>query len=269
MKFALLLIVAPLFAQQVIVLRSAGAGAPPEKIQERGTAQLPDRSISDVSEPTLTAYLPDAAIATGGALIICPGGGYGHLAIDKEGHDVARWLQSIGYAGFVLKYRLPGSMKGTLDTVQQAVLSARLPLEDAAEAVRLVRAGASKWRLKPGAVGMIGFSAGGNLAALMGITAPEAARPDFLVLAYPAVPKVLDGLPATVPPTFLVHADDDRLSAAENSVPFYLALKRLKKPAELHVYSSGGHGFGIKKTNATSAAWPAALRAWLEERVAR
>ncbi|HEY3439500.1 MAG TPA: alpha/beta hydrolase [Paludibaculum sp.] len=269
MKLVLFLIVAPLFAQQVIVLRPAGAGALPERIEVRGTAQMPDRSISDVSEPTLTAYLPDAAIATGGSLIICPGGGYGHLAIDKEGHDVARWLQSIGYAGFVLKYRLPGSMKGTLGTVQEAAQAARLPIEDAADAVRLVRANAVKWGLKPGAVGMIGFSAGGNLAALMGITAPDATRPDFLVLAYPAIPKSLEGLPATVPPTFLVHADDDRLGAADNSVPFYLALKRLKRPAELHIYSSGGHGFGIKKTKATSAAWPAALRAWLEERVGR
>lgn len=267
MKLALILIVAPLFAQQVIVLRPAAAGAPPEKIEERGSAQAPDRSISDVSEPTLTAYLPDASVATGGALIICPGGAYSHLAIDKEGHDVARWLQSIGYAGFVLKYRLPGSMKGTLDTVSQAAQAARLPLEDAAEAVRVVRANAVKWHLRPAAVGMIGFSAGGNLAALMGITAPDATRPDFLVLAYPAIPRSLDGLPATAPPTFLVHADDDRLAASDNSVPFYLALKRLKRPAELHVYSSGGHGFGIRKTKATSAAWPAALRAWLSERL--
>lgn len=268
MKLALFLLAAPLFAQQVIVLRPAVAGAPPEKIQERGTAQVTDRSIAQVSEPTLTVYLPDPAVATGGSLIICPGGGYAHLAIDKEGHDIARWLQSIGYAGFVLKYRLPGSMKGTLDTVDQAVQAAKLPLEDATAAVGLVRANAEKWKLKPGRVGMIGFSAGGNLAALMGITAAAEVRPDFLVLAYPAIPKSLGTLPATVPPTFLVHADDDRLAAADNSVPFYLALKKLKRPAELHVYSSGGHGFGIKKTTATSAGWPGALQAWLKERAA-
>lgn len=150
-------------------LRPAVAGAPPEKIQERGTAQVTDRSIAQVSEPTLTVYLPDPAVATGGSLIICPGGGYAHLAIDKEGHDIARWLQSIGYAGFVLKYRLPGSMKGKcFDTVDQAVQATKLPLEDATAAVGLVRANAEKWKLKP-AAGMIGFSAGGNLAALMGI----------------------------------------------------------------------------------------------------
>jgi len=270
MKLALLSILAlvPVAAQQVIVLRPAPAGAPAEKVEERGNAQLPDRSISNVAEPTLTAYLPDAAIANGASLIICPGGGYGHLAIDKEGHDIARWLQSIGYAGFVLKYRLPGGMKGTLDTVDEAAKAAKMPLEDAADAMRLVRANAVKWRLNPNAVGMIGFSAGGHLAAMMGITAAAAARPDFLVLAYPAIPKSLGELPATVPPTFLVHADDDRLVAAgDHSVPFFLALKKLKKPAELHIYSSGGHGFGIRKTNATSAAWPAALQAWLKERL--
>jgi acetyl esterase/lipase len=269
MKLAILLLAAPLFAQQVFVLRPGAAGAPPEKVEERGTAQLPDRSISQVAEPTLTAYLPAPAIANGASLVICPGGGYGHLAIDKEGHDIARWLQSIGYAGFVLKYRLPGSMKGTLDTVEQAAEAAKLPVEDATDAVKLVRANAAKWNLKPGAVGIIGFSAGGNLAALMGLTAAPAARPDFLVLAYPALPRSLGNLPATVPPTFLVHADDDRLAPADNSVPFYLALKKLKVPAELHVYSSGGHGFGIRQTTHTAAAWPAALQAWLKERLAR
>lgn len=269
MKLAILLLAAPLFAQQILVLRPAPPGAPPEKIEERGTPQLPDRSISQVSEPTLTAYLPAPAVANGASLIICPGGGYGHLAIDKEGHDIARWLQSIGYAGFVLKYRLPGGMKGTLDSVEQAVEAAKLPLEDATAAVNLVRANAAKWNLKPASVGIIGFSAGGNLAALMGLTAPASARPDFLVLAYPALPKSLGNLAATVPPTFLVHADDDRLAPADHSVPFYLALKKAKIPAELHVYSSGGHGFGIRKTNHTAAGWPAALQAWLAERLSR
>ena len=268
MKLAFLLLAAPLWAQQVLVLRTAAPGAPPEKIEERGTAQAPDRSISAVAGPTLTVYLPDPATATGGSMVICPGGGYSHLAIDKEGHDIARWLNSIGYAGFVLKYRLPGSMKGTLDTVADAVQAARLPLQDAADAVRVVRANAAKWHLDPAAVGMIGFSAGGNLAAVMGITAPDAVRPDFLVLAYPAIPKSLGDLPPTVPPTFLVQADDDRLAPADNSVHFYLALKKIGKPAELHVYSSGGHGFGIRKTAATSSAWPAALQAWLKERFA-
>ncbi|MDE3165623.1 MAG: alpha/beta hydrolase, partial [Acidobacteriota bacterium] len=135
MKLALLCLAAPLMAQQVIVLRPAPAGAPPEKIEERGTAQAHDRSISNVAEPTVTVYLPDAKIATGGAMVIAPGGGYGHLAIDKEGYDIARWLQSIGWAGLVLKYRLPGSMEGTMGTVAEAEQAARMPLEDAAAAM--------------------------------------------------------------------------------------------------------------------------------------
>jgi acetyl esterase/lipase len=268
MRLALLLLAAPLLAQQVIVLRQAPPGAAPEKVEERGTAQAHDRSISAVAEPALTVYLPDAKIATGGSMVICPGGAYSHLAIDKEGYDIARWLQSIGWAGCVLKYRLPGSMKGTMGTVAEAEQAAKMPLADAAAAVRLVRANAAKWHLKPDAVGMMGFSAGGNLAALMGITAPAGALPDLLVLGYPAIPQALGDLPATVPPAFLVAADDDRLSAGDNAVRFYLALKKLKKTAELHVYSSGGHGFGIRKTAATSSEWPAALEAWLKERMA-
>jgi acetyl esterase/lipase len=121
--------------------------------------------------------------------------------------------------------------------------------------------------LKPNQIGMMGFSAGGHLAAMMGITAPDAVRPDFLVLGYPAIPKALGDLPSTVPPTFLVHADDDRLAPSANSVPFYLALKKLNKPAELLIYSSGGHGFGIRKTDHTASGWTVPLQAWLAERL--
>ena len=252
-----------LLAQQVIPLRPAVPNAPPDKIEERGTPALPDRSINSVAQPDVTVYLPDAAKSTGRAIVICPGGAYTHLAIDKEGHELGRWLQSIGYAGIVLKYRLPGGMKGTMESVAEAVRVAHEPIEDAQDAIKLARANAAKWNLKTNAIGIMGFSAGGNLAALVAITAPEESRPDFVVLGYPAIPQQLTEVPATTPPTFLVHADDDRLAAGDNSVRFYQAMKRAKRPAELHIYATGGHGFGIRKANPAGAAWTTPLEAWL------
>jgi len=203
--------------------------------------------------------------ATGKAILIAPGGGYQHLAIDKEGHDVARWLVSIGVAGIVLKYRLPGreNMRPALGDFEQAKTAARVAIEDAGDAMRLIRKHAAQWNVSPGAIGMMGFSAGGHLAAMMGMLPDAETKPAFLVLAYPAIPKGLQVTEQT-PRTFLVHADDDGLSAADHSVSFYLTLKKAKVRSELHVYSGGGHGFGIKKTDKTSASWPQALEAWLK-----
>ena len=257
-----------LLANEAILLRPDAPGAPhpPEKVEERGTAALQDRAISNVSQPSITFYPADPALANGTSIIVCPGGGYGHLAIDKEGHDVARWLQSIGVSAFVLKYRLPGAenMRPAMGDVKQAGTAAKVAIEDARDAILMIRANAAKFQIKPNAVGVMGFSAGGHLAAMMGLTAVPEWRPDFLVLVYPAIPKNLE-IPAGMPPVFLAHADDDRLSAGDNSVRFYLDLKKAKVPAEMHIYSSGGHGFGTRKTSATSAAWTTSFRAWLEE----
>lgn len=255
----------PLFAQETILLRpDSPAAASPEKVEERGTAGAHDRAVSNVSQPSLTVYLPSKQKATGAAILVCPGGGYVRLAIDKEGHDVARWLNSIGVAGIVLKYRLPGSdnMKRSLGTFSDAKEAARAAIEDGELAMRTVRRKAAEWGLKPDAIGMMGFSAGGHLAAMVGMMAEAEARPDFLVLVYPALPRELK-VTASTPRTFLVHADDDRLSPASHSVPFYLALKQAKVSAELHVYSGGGHGFGIRKSGKTSENWPQSLAAWL------
>lgn len=254
--------VVPLLAQQTLSLRPGVAGSTPEKIEQRGTAEANDRAVSNVSEPTLTVYLPPKEKATGVAIIICPGGGYARLAIDKEGHDIARFLNSIGVAGVVLKYRLPGSMNGSREGFDAAIAAAKVAIDDGELAMEATRKHAVEWNIRPGAVGMMGFSAGGHLAAMMGMSAPAAARPDFLVLVYPALPRELR-VTAETPRTFLVHADDDRLAPADNSVPFYLALKKAKVSAELHVYSGGGHGFGMKKSGKTSEHWPQALAAWL------
>jgi acetyl esterase/lipase len=264
-----LFIALPLLAQETIALRTADKpdpSAPAEQIQERGKGGVIDRSITNVSQPTVTVYLPAKEKATGAGIVICPGGGYQHLAIDKEGHDIARWLTTIGIAGVVLKYRLPGGMPGqSLREIPQVAAKIRVALEDAGTAMRLTRENAAKWNLKPNAIGIMGFSAGGHLGAMMGMVAPADSRPDFLVLGYPAIPPVLD-VTSSTPPTFLVAADDDTtVNAADNAGRFFAALKAAKVPAELHIYSSGGHGFGIIPSGKTSAAWPGALVAWLKE----
>lgn len=224
----------PLLAQQTILLRpndKADPSATAEQVEERGKGGVVDRSITNVSQPTITVYLPDKDKANGTAIVICPGGGYQHLAIDKEGHDIARWLSSIGIAGIVLKYRLPGSMHGvSQEDIHQVADKIHVALEDAESAMRLTRENATKWNLKPGAIGMMGFSAGGHLAAVMGMIAPPDARPDFLVLGYPAIPAGL-AVTASTPRTFLVAADDDPLvNPAENAGRFSPLCERSKFP---------------------------------------
>ena len=263
------LLALPLSAQETILLRPNAAvdpAAPAEHIEERGENGVIDRSITNVSQPSVTVYLPARESATGTGIVICPGGGYQHLAIDKEGHDIARWLTTIGIAGMVLKYRLPGSagMRGGVDLSAEAQ-AIHVALEDAEAAVELARKNAARWNLKPAAVGMMGFSAGGHLAAMMGMAAPPESRPDFLILGYPAIPPGL-AVTAAMPRTFLVAADDDpAVNPAENAGRFFAALRAAKVPAEMHIYSSGGHGFGMVKSGKTSAAWPTALVAWLKE----
>ena len=258
-----------LCAQETIVLHpdmKSDPGAPTEKVEERGKNGVTDRSITNVNQPTVTVYLPEGAKAVGTAIVICPGGGYGHLAIDKEGHDIARWLNTIGIAGIVLKYRLPGAAAMTKGgDLQAESAAAEVAIEDAEAAIELVRKNAAKWNVKPNAVGLMGFSAGGHLAAMTGMVAPKESRPDFLVLGYPAIPPVL-GVTAETPRTFLVAADDDpAVNPAENAGRFFAALRAAKVPAELHIYSSGGHGFGMVKSGKTSEVWPTALVAWLKE----
>ncbi|HKE26158.1 MAG TPA: alpha/beta hydrolase [Bryobacteraceae bacterium] len=260
----------PLLGQETIPLHpdaKVESSASAEQVEERGKNGVIDRSITNVSQPTLTVYLPDKAHANGTAIVICPGGGYQHLAIDKEGHDIAQWLTTIGIAGMVLKYRLPGSagMRAAGSDIQAEANSVQVALEDAETAVGIARKNAPRWNLKTNAIGMMGFSAGGHLAAMTGMVAPPETRPDFLVLGYPAIPRSLL-VTASTPRTFLVAAADDPLvNPADNAGRFFAALRGANVPAELHIYSSGGHGFGMVKTGKTSAAWPTALAAWLKE----
>lgn len=217
-------------------------------------------------------YLPDLGKTTGTAIVIAPGGGYARLAIDKEGHDIARWLASRGIAGIVLKYRLPlvddPNLPAMWREAQRDAGGAReisaVPIEDARAAMRLVRSRAAEWKLKPEAIGMMGFSAGGMLSVLMGGEPDAAMRHNFLALFYPAVPSAAP-MPEPMP-VFIAQADDDPLVQPEGLMSYYTALKAAKHPVEMHIYNAGGHGFGMRSTGKTSASWPLNFEDWLAER---
>lgn len=262
MLSALTVAIAGILAQDTFLLRAPSqAGSRTERIEERGTNGVVDRAVMNVVDPSVTAYLPANGVANVG-ILIAPGGGYQRLAIDKEGHDVARWLNSLGVAAFVLKYRLPGAekMRPSLGTFPEAQSAAHEAIEDAAEAVRQIHRRYPTIR----SLGMMGFSAGGHLAAMTAMLhIPEAAPLDFLVLLYPAVPAELR-IDARMPPVFLVHAGDDSLSAGDHSARFYQELRKAKVPAELHIYADGGHGFGIRKNGKASDAWPETFAKWLK-----
>jgi acetyl esterase/lipase len=245
-------------------------------------------------KPTLTIYLPAAEKANGTAVVICPGGGYGGLAVDHEGHQIARWLNSLGVAGFITEYRHRGRGYGH-----------PAPLDDAQRAIRTVRARAAQWKIDPAKIGIIGFSAGGHLASTAGTHFdagdPQAedpiqragSRPDFMILCYAVIafdepfthrgsqenllgknadPKLVrcfsneKQVTARTPPTFLFHTDEDKAVPPENSVMFYLALRRAEVPGELHVFQRGQHGIGLGEKVPGSSAWHRLCEAWMRNR---
>ena len=248
----------------------------------------------DADKPTLAAFLVPEGRGTGTAVIVCPGGGYGALAMDKEGNDIARWLNSLGVAAFVLKYRLGPRYRHPIE------------LGDAQRAIRTVRSKAAQFRILPDRVGVMGFSAGGHLASTagthFGAANPGAAdpidrvssRPDFLVLCYPVIsfsqtpyvhrgslrnllgdnpdPKLVESLSselqvtAQTPPTFLFHTNADTGVPPENSALFYLALRKAGVPSEIHIYERGPHGVGLAATDHADSTWPSRLADWLRVR---
>ncbi|MEQ8470690.1 MAG: alpha/beta hydrolase [Marinoscillum sp.] len=238
--------------------------------------------ISHVQVPTIQVYLPSKRNATGQAVVICPGGGYGILAYDWEGTDVARLLSAHGIAGIVLKYRLPDN-----DSNMEPHKS---PLMDAQQAMKLVRANAEKWNIDQSKVGIIGFSAGGHLASTLGTHFDEPSRPNFMALIYPVISmsdeithqgsknNLLGKNPSAelvefysnekqikenTPPTFLLHATDDKGVLVDNSLVFYKALVSKNIPAEMHIYPKGGHGFGLALGQTQLGDWPDRLIEWL------
>ena len=250
-----------------------------EKVLESKPEEKQVKRITNVTQPTLTIFRPAKEKDTGAAVLIAPGGGYNILAWDLEGEEVAAWLNSIGVTGIVLKYRVPrrsGSLKD--EPPPQALM-------DGQRAISLVRSKAKDWGIDPQRIGMLGFSAGGHLTAWTATNFEKrsyeatdevdrvSCRPDFAVLIYPAylvgkdLGKLSPTLPIgkTTPPMFLAHAGDDGVRP-ENSIAMYVALKKAGVTAELHVYASGGHGFGLRPSTHPASAWPARCGEWLKSR---
>lgn len=269
----------------------------PSDLKEEATQQGILR-IANVQTPTIEVYLPTKQIATGEAVVIFPGGGYGILAYDWEGTDFAKWLNAQGIAGIVVKYRLPIS-KSLTDPKE-------VPLMDAQRAIRLVRQHSEAWNINPSKVGVMGFSAGGHLASTLSTQYLHeinrtkdsidtlSARPDFSVLVYPVISfrdaavhagsrknligenpsqELMDRFSGELnvtdqtPPTFLVHAQDDKGVPIENSLLYYQALHKNGVKASLHIYPTGGHGFGFGLGKGAVEGWREVLLKWMKETV--
>ena len=230
--------------------------------------------LGNVSRPTLTVHRPPPDKDTGAAVLVCPGGGYHILAMDLEGTEVVEWLNSIGVTGVLLKYRVP-ARKGRERH--------EAPLQDAQRALGLVRHRAAEWGLDPRRIGVLGFSAGGHLSAMLAGHPVErtyapvddadkaSCRPDFMLLIYTAyltLAKEGDRVPAEFnvssnsPPTFLAQTQDDSVRV-ESSVGYYLALKNAKVPVEMHLYPTGGHGYGLRPSKHAVTTWPQRAEEWL------
>jgi acetyl esterase/lipase len=227
--------------------------------------------ISSVHRPSVTVYLPSKETATGAAVIIAPGGGHSELWTDHEGYNMASWLSIHGVAGIVLKYRLAREKDSTYKVEVEA-------LADMQRAIRLTRSHAADWGINPDRVGVMGFSAGGELAALAATRFdngnPSAAdpierlssKPSFQGLIYPAIPKDMQ-LSKDTPPAFLACGENDRLDISQGLPELYLALKRAGAIAELHVYTGVGHGFGVREsTKGPVAGWPSRFLEFLDAR---
>jgi len=249
-------------------------GAIPNALPVTDSATLKEGVAARVSRPSLTAYLPEAGRATGAAVIICPGGGYGVLVIQKEGFNIAAYFRDKGIAAFVLKYRLPSDV-----TMPDKSIG---PLQDAQQAIKMLRMHAQEWGIDTNRVGIMGFSAGGHLAATASTHFTKAViankentslRPDFSLLVYPVI-SMSDSLghrgsrnnllgktaaaeqiklysnelqvTAQTPPAFLIHAADDNVVDVDNSIAYFEALRHNKVAAEMHVYPKGNHGFVLK-----------------------
>ena len=295
-NFALLLLAiisGPVVAQEVLPIYDGpipGAKPAPATYKEISVAGDDGvNRVSKVSLPTVTVYLPEKEKATGTAVLICPGGGYGILAINHEGDKVAREFNKIGVAAFVLKYRLPE------DQIMQDKSTG--PLQDAQQAMALLQKNAKQWNINPDKIGVMGFSAGGHLASTLSVryNVPKIKdqtakiRPAFSILIYPVIslssyPHMgtsnnLLGKDASVeqkayfsnekhinaqtPTAFIVHAADDGGVPVQNSLLYAQGLVEHKVPVELHVYQNGGHGFGLNNKSTTDQ-WFERLRNWMQ-----
>jgi acetyl esterase/lipase len=265
-------------AQRVIPLYPGAApGSESWTQQERSyySREWQGPVVANVTKPSLTAYLPPPDRATRTAAVICPGGGFFALSIENEGNDLARWLAARGVAAFVLRYRLARTganataefnaaliRPGVFDSVTRPIIP--LAVADGRAAVAYVRAHAAEFGVSPDRVGIIGFSAGGTLAAALAFQYDPDSRPAFVAPIYAyTTPLALDAVPRDAPPMFVAAATDDQLGLAPASVALYSKWIAAKKPAELHMYAKGGHGFGMHKQGTASDTWIDQFGNWL------
>lgn len=270
-----------------------GSKKDPSYVENITTTEGRITQCEKVVTPDLTVYLPAPEKANGAAVLICPGGGYGMLAFDHEGNAIAKWLNDNGMAGIILKYRLPSD--------QIMVNKSIGPLQDAQEAMRVIRRHAAELKINPGKIGVIGFSAGGHLASTLSTHYTEkvyevkdntSARPDFSLLIYPVVSfdsavthmgsrNNLIGInpdEATVkhfsnelqitsdtPPAFLVHSADDPAVPVMNSIVYFKGLQKNKIPVEMHIFQKGGHGYGLAPNGGTQSSWPDLCIRWMKQ----
>jgi acetyl esterase/lipase len=287
--------IAPVVAQNQIL--PLWEGDPPN-YRETGEVTIWDTSdivvVRNVQKPDIAVFIPSKKNSTGEAVVICPGGGYGVLAYDWEGSDIAHWLNSQGIAAIVLKYRLPGSKSN--------IIPHKSPLMDAQRAMRMVRANATAWNIDPEKIGIMGFSAGGHLASTLSThydagdpsssdpVEQLSCRPDFSILVYPVISftgefqhsgsrRNLVGKDADealveyysnelqvtedTPPAILIHSDDDEGVPVENSIAYYKALRANKVSSELHIYPYGGHGYSLAIGQGHLATWPDRVIEWI------
>lgn len=252
----------------------------PAEVAETSAADPATRTravtrITNVTVPTITVYSPDPVLDTGAAVIVCPGGGYARLAMDKEGSEICAWLNSIGVTGVVLKYRVPE---------REGFQRHELPLQDAQRAMGILRSRAEQFGIDPERIGIMGFSAGAHLAAVLSNNFAErtypridaaddlSCRPAFAMVIYPGYLRAGDhGIsPEVAPtanetcPTFIVQTEDD-YADVRNSLAYYFALQANDVPAEMHLYPVGGHGYGMRQQGNRVASWPARATEWLTD----
>src|SRR4030095_14986425 len=266
----------PATPKTVSLWPGAAPGSEQWKQPETTVGSAGNRHIMNVSAPTLTVYLPDPTTATGTAVIIAPGGGFVWLSIDSEGHDVAKWLAARGIAAFVLKYRLwqvegqePAQVAQSASAALGAVMRNRSLIDDYSkhgiadgiQAIKVVRAHAAQWGISPERVVLTGFSAGAMLTSA--VVLRSEARPNYAAPIYGGPFHEAPPIPQGLPPIFLAVAQDDT-SAEPLVTRFYDALKAAGYKPELHVFSAGGHGFGVRKQGKSSDHWIDDVYFWLE-----
>lgn len=261
---------------EVIPLWQEGAPGSEDWTYHEQESILPPnlKVVRNVAQPTLTAYLPAPDIATGAAVIVCPGGAFHFLSIDMEGTAVARWLNARGIAAFVLKYRLAPTGDTFPSDVWEAmqdrdklnrIIAPIIPLilVDGQQAIRLVRSRAAEWGIASDRIGIMGFSAGGTVTTNVALLHDESSQPNFAAPIYGALFAEVP-VPADAPPLFLLCASDDEM-AVTNSLKLYAAWRAANHPVEMHIYAKGGHGFGMNQHSIAADTWIERFADWLND----